>query len=250
MSVYSPENSPEENLSILAENPYPGRLLVVGFAGDTAVQAYAVEGRSEGSRNRKLIEEDNIVGTEIADPSLPVGDPELTIYDAMRSIGDIHIVSNGNQTNRVVQYLRSGKAFKDAMKVTKREPDEPNFTPRITGFIDLNPGEGEPSIGLSVIRKSANGHGSIRRLYTDQSPELSQYSDMDNVGYAVHTYKGNVDPLPSYNEPPFIIPIQNTSYGMASMLWESLDPENRVAVAAKTIAPNGVVNIRIINRHD
>src|ERR1700722_19455710 len=115
MPIYSSENTPEENLAILAENSYPGRLLIIGFSGDIAVQAYAIEGRSDDSRNRVLIEENDIISTEIFDTTKPVGDPELTIYDAMRQVGNMHVVSNGNQTDRVARYLRSGKSFADAM---------------------------------------------------------------------------------------------------------------------------------------
>jgi len=250
MATYIPENTPEQNLSILAENPYPGRLLVVGFAGEVSVIAYAVQGRSEGSRNRRLVVQDNIVSTEIADPSLPVGDPELTIYDAMRRVGDVEIVSNGNQTDRVVRYLRSGKKIAEALEATDHEPDAPNFTPRITGFLDGDPDTREPYIGLSVISKNPLGEGSIRKLYTNYSPELAKglHSDRPNIGWTVHTYKGEGSPLPSFDEPPFIIPIQDRAKDMAEMLWENMDSNNRVAVAAKTISSLGVSFHIIDNR--
>lgn len=249
MAVYSPTNSPEQNLSLLAENPYPGRLLIVGFAGEVSIQAYAVEGRSEGSRNRVLTKEEGIVGTEIADTSLPVGDPELTIYDAMRTVGDLHIVSNGNQTDRVVRYLRSGKTFAEAMEATDYEPDAPNFTPRVSGFHHFDPDEGQPSFGLSVISKDPHSEDSIRRLYTDQSPELQPTLDADAIGYCVHTYEGDGNPLPSFDQPPFTVPVEASAEAMAGMLWEHLDRENRVAVVAKAISLSGAVNFAIINRH-
>ena len=250
MSIYSPTNSPEQNLNLLAQNSYPGRILVVGFAGGVAVQAYALMGRSPGSRNRVLIKEDGIIGTQIHDPALPVGDPKLTIYDAMRQVGDVHIVSNGSQTDTITQYLRSGKTVAQALEVVEHEPDAPNHTPRITGFYDSDPDDFQPNFGISVISKDPSKEGSIRKLYTDTSAEMQDILSDNNVGLAVHTYKGNGDPLPSFDELPFTLPVEDDAYDMAWQLWENLDRENRVSVVAKTIALDGTVNFYKINRHD
>lgn len=249
MALYSPEHTvqaAQENLDILAANPYPGRLLVVGFSGQAAVQAYAIEGRSCGSRNRVFAQQDNIVSTEIADTLEDVGDPQLTIYDAMRQVGDVHVVSNGAQTNTVAQYLRSGRSFAEAMGVTEHEPDKPNYTPRITAFIDEGAGHDEyPRVGISVIRRNPETAESVRSFYTDNSPKINL---SDGVGYAVHTYRGDGNPLPSFNVPPFSIPVKSDATEMAEMLWNNLDLDNRVSVAAKTIV-EGVVDICIINQY-
>lgn len=190
----------------------------------------------------------------MADPSLPVGDPELTIYDAMRRVGDVHVVTNGNQTDRIIRYIRAGKTFADAMYATTYEPDEPNYTPRISGFHHFDPDEGQPYFGISVISRGHDGRYGFRpyrKLYTDQSPELDfDPLDVEEMGFAVHTYKGNGDPLPSFGELPFRVPVVGSAEEMAGMLWENLDRDNRVAVAAKTFTPEGTVDIRIINRHE
>jgi IMP cyclohydrolase len=250
MAIYSPTNSPEQNLAVLNQTEYPGRLLVVGFAARTSILAYAVEGRSEGSRNRRLVVQDNVVSTEIVDPSLSVGDPELTIYDAMRRVDDIEIVSNGNQTDRVIRYVRSGMTFADAMEATDHEPDKPNFTPRITGFHHSDADDGEPYFGISVVSKNPDGEGSVHKLYTDQSPEITLDDGSESVGYAVHTYQGDGTPLPSFDEPPFKIPVLEGARDMAELLWENLNRENRVAVAVKTINDSGVISYYIKNQSD
>ncbi|QQS18124.1 hypothetical protein IPL68_05820 [Candidatus Saccharibacteria bacterium] len=53
-------SSPETNLDILRANPYPGRLLVVGYYDDVAIIGYCIGGRSAGSQNRILDTQDNI----------------------------------------------------------------------------------------------------------------------------------------------------------------------------------------------
>jgi hypothetical protein len=37
MPLYNPENTPQQNLSVLASNPYPGRGLVIGDTGGELV---------------------------------------------------------------------------------------------------------------------------------------------------------------------------------------------------------------------
>ena len=59
MSEYRSPKTMQDNLARLSENVYPGRGIVVGLnkAGDTAMQAYWVMGRSVGSRARLLVNE-------------------------------------------------------------------------------------------------------------------------------------------------------------------------------------------------
>lgn len=246
MAMYSPTNTPEQNFALLGENPYPGRLLIVGYAaGDVAVQAYALMGRSAGSQNRRLIDGGGVVFTEMADPTASVGDPELTIYPAMMSIGDSHIVSNGRQTTTAAEYLMDGRIFAAAMGATTYEPDAPTHTPRITAVQHLGATTGS-LFEISVIRKSPHSNAPIHGLYNDV--DLG-YEPGQEVGFCVHTYNGDGDPLPPFAERPFRVPVLGNADEMAEMLWDNLNPQNRVAVAAKTITPDGIVEYAILNRH-
>lgn len=251
--LYNIHHTPEQNLEILAENYYPGRFLAVGFCpnGDAA-QLYAIGGRSEGSKNRVLVEEDNIVSTEVFDPNKSVGDPTLTIYDAMRRYRDVHVVSNGDQTSTAIQYMRCGKTFFEAMESRDYEPDSPNYTPRISGFIDMHSNEeSKPVMGISVIRKVAVSDLAIRNTFSETAESPEEKLQLENgLGYAVHTYLGDGKPLPSYDEAPFTIPIQRDAKENAEMLWENLNPETRVAVVAKTISAATLESeFHIINLH-
>ena len=247
--LYNPNNTPEENLETLAGVKYPGRLLAVGkTTTGLAAQVYIVEGRSEGSRNRVLIEEDNIVSTKPFDVKKPVGNPKLTIYDAMRRTGTTHVVSNGDQTTTAIQFLRSGKTFQAAMNRRQFEPDKPNYTSRISAFTELKPIEGSPSFGISVVRKLHVTGGPLRNYYEGGYTGLE--TPANGVGYAVQTYSGDGKPLPSFNERPFTLPLGEGAEDTAQMIWERLDPENRVAIAAKTISATGIVDISIINQRE
>jgi len=89
----------------LAGNPYPGRGIVVGTTpGGAIALAYFIMGRSVNSRNRVLAEQDGAIFTRPVDLSL-VSDPSLIIYAALRTVGDATVLTNGDQTDTVVDAL-------------------------------------------------------------------------------------------------------------------------------------------------
>ena len=129
----------ESLTTLLATNPYPGRGIVVGRTPDGvhAALAYFVLGRSPNSRNRILVEENGTICTRSFDARL-VTDPSLILYTALRIQGNRTIVSNGDQTDTVHYFLQKGRTFEDALRTRDYEPDEPNFTPRISALITID----------------------------------------------------------------------------------------------------------------
>ncbi len=248
--LYNAQNTPEQNLEILAAHPYPGRFLVVGQAGDVVVQAYAIMGRSEGSRNRILAEQDGVVSTKVFDEEKEKGDPSLTIYDAMLQQGSVHLVSNGRQTTTAAEFMAEGKSFWQAMDEHTYEPDAPNWTPRIAGYFDVhaNPDEHEAPMGLALIRRARVSDLAVRNYMTEHDPCLNPGS---GVGLALHTYREDRpagEALPPYDGPAFKLPLEDTAEAMARLVWGALNQENRVAVAAKVVTPTDQ-QIFIINAH-
>lgn len=189
-----------ENLERLRNNPYPGRGIILGHneLGDIT-QVYWVMGRSTNSRNRVLIQEDDIVRTDLFDKS-GVGDTSLIIYNAMRIIDNGHIVSNGDQTDTIAEFVRTIAldGFDQAILTRTYEPDEPNFTPRISGiswlFRTTNQAGGVTSAlnKLSIIRRGRNGKP-FREFF--KTPNVL------GIGYCMHTYSGDGNPLPSFVDP-------------------------------------------------
>ena len=123
MNVYE-IGSMAEKLSV---NPYPGRGIVLGVTpdGTKAVAAYFIMGRSTNSRNRVFIEEADGIRTEAHDPSL-MSDPHLIIYHPVREIGEGLIVTNGDQTDTVWNYLAKGESWEAALRTRQFEDDKPN----------------------------------------------------------------------------------------------------------------------------
>ena len=121
----------------LSSNSYPGRGIVLGKTpdGKKAVIAYFIMGRSENSRNR-IFEENDRGGicTKAFDESKMV-DPSLIIYNPVLKLDGKTIVTNGDQTDTIYDFMKEGKCYRHALLTREFEPDEPNYTPRISGVV-------------------------------------------------------------------------------------------------------------------
>lgn len=224
----------------IARNPYPGRGLVLGSAvGGGWLQVYWIMGRSENSRNRVFVSDGGELRTEAADPA-KVADPSLIIYDAMLELPALYLVSNGNQTRTVYDVLESGGRFEDALEMREHEPDAPNYTPRITGVLDLR--LGATSVALSILKANA-----ADPALTDRST-FRPATPPAGLGLCLTTYQGDGDPLPSFRGDPLWLPLSGSPESVADSYWGALDPSNRVSLAVKSISPNGASRIVLRNR--
>jgi len=121
------------------KSTYPGRGIIIGktINSDKIIQIYWIMGRSENSRNRIfIVDDDNFVRTEAFDIS-KLSDPSLIIYYPVKTINDYHIISNGDHTETIFNYLQAGKSFEESLTEQLFEPDGPNFTPRISGLVNV-----------------------------------------------------------------------------------------------------------------
>ncbi len=224
----------------IVQNIYPGRGIVIGKNEQAAwIVIYWIMGRSANSRNRVFIHENGILKTAAADESL-VEDPSLIIYNAMQDTGDKIVVTNGNHTDTICHGIQQGKTFASSLETEKHEPDAPNFTPRISGCLDL----GESAINLSIISKSDfSENNSAQHFY--RYVELS-----DGFAYGITTYQGDGNPLPAFKGDPLLLPIEGDVKQVAQKYWQALNSDNRVALAVREIGKAGKDQIEIINRSE
>jgi hypothetical protein len=215
------------NLSdLLKGNSYPGRGLVLGKSADGkyAVAVYFIMGRSENSRNRVFAPTEDGIRTEAADAA-KMTDPSLIIYHPVRKVGRDLIVTNGDQTDTVRDYILEGRTFAEALKSRTFEPDGPNYTPRISGL--LSP---DGSFQLSIL-KSAEGDPACccRYFYHYDAPLAGE-------GRFLHTYLGDGNPLPSFEGDPERVALEAESpESLAEQVWEALDPENKVSLFVRFV---------------
>ena len=221
---------------------YHGRGIVIGRSGKKAVIAYFIMGRSENSRNRVFVEDGEGIRTQAFDESKMV-DPHLIIYAPVRVLGNKTIVTNGDQTDTIYELMDKQMTFEQALRTREFEDDKPNYTPRISGIVHLD--NGEMNYAMSIL-KSADGDGSSCQRYT------YAYSDpLNGKGKFIHTYKGDGNPLPSFEGEPKTVVIPDMDIdAFTAYVWENLNADNKVSLFTRYIdIATGEYESRIVNKN-
>ena len=230
--------------TLLNTNAYPGRGIIIGRSrdGKSAVTAYFIMGRSVNSRNRVFVTEGEGIRTQAFDPS-KLEDPSLIIYAPVRVLGNTTIVTNGDQTDTVYDGMKEGKTFEESLRCRKYEPDGPNFTPRISGIMNIE--NGSYDYAMSIL-KSDNGDPDCcnRYTFTYDNPKAGE-------GRFIHTYMQDGSPLPSFEGEPEWIDIEGDIDEFTSMLWDNLNEENKVSLFVRFIdIATKETETRIINKNN
>ena len=184
-----------DDLARLADGTYRGRGLALGPApdGEGVAIVYWITGRSQRSRNRRLVgSPDGTVHTEFIDAGRG-DDPALVVYPLLMSRGGTHVVSNGEQTQPILDALCAGRTLEQALKPWSAEPDE-LATPRITGTVQV---DAPDACRLGVVRERAVDGQAV----TERS--VFAYEGLPpGSGRCVTTYAGGPgDPAPFAGDP-------------------------------------------------
>ena len=198
----------------LAGNEYPGRGIVLGLTPDSkkAVVAYWIMGRSANSRNRVFEPIEGGIRTVAA-----------TIAQFM----------NGN--------LFPGYSFEAALSTRTYEDDAPNFTPRISGVVDMRRG----GYKLSIVKSNEGNAASVQR-YTFDYPQ-----PVAGEGHFISTYQKNGAPIPSFAGEPLRVAIdENAPDKFADKLWKNLNEDNKVSLFVRSIElETGTYEDIILNKY-
>ena len=225
----------------LSTNAYPGRGIVLGVSpdGKNAVAAYFIMGRSVNSRNRVFVQEPDGIRTEAHDPSL-MKDPHLIIYHPVREAGCGLIVTNGDQTDTVWEFLARGESWEAALRTRMFEDDGPNWTPRISGLQSSRDG----SYKMSIL-KAADPEGSACARFFWEYPAIA------GLGHFLHTYVCDGNPvIPTFQGEPERVALCNDIDAFTDMLWENLNEANKISLFVRyTDLETGAVQQRILNKH-
>ncbi len=227
----------------LRGNSYPGRGIIIGRSADgkKAVTAYFIMGRSENSRNRVFVEDGAGIRTQAFDPS-KLTDPSLIIYAPVRVLGNKTIVTNGDQTDTIYELMDRQQTFEQALRTREFEPDAPNYTPRISGILHVE--AGHYNYALSILKSNQGDPSSCLRFtfaYNNAKP---------GEGHFIHTYQGDGNPLPSFEGEPKPVAIPNDLDAFTSLLWDSLNEDNKVSLFVRFIdIETGAYESRIVNKN-
>lgn len=232
----------EAGLARLKKTSYPGRGIVIGQTPDAThfVQVYWIMGRSPSSRNRVFVAEGDAVKTDTVDKSQKV-DP-LTMYYPVKTYKQSHVVTNGDQTDTIVDALHRGGTFESALMTRTFEPDGPNFTPRISGVVDL---ANKTQAYQLAILKTVGGDDRYcsRQFFNFETP-------IPGVGHCVTTYRDDGNPLPAFEGEPFLVSLGNDLKETVDAFWHVLDGDNRVSMLVKFISvASGQSTFQIVNKY-
>ena len=226
----------------LKKNSYPGRGIMIGKTADgkCAAIAYFIMGRSVNSRNRVFVEDGEGIRTQAFDPA-KLSDPSLVIYAPVRVLGGTTIVTNGDQTDTVYDFLRDGKTFSDALFTRTFEPDAPNYTPRISALVETGDSF---SYQLSILKSADGDPDSVRRFFFDyQNPQ-------NGVGHFLHTYRCDGDPIPSFEGEPEPVAVCSDIDAFTTEIWDGLNADNKVSLFTRFIdLATGKTETRIVNKN-
>ena len=254
-----------KGLEKLAEMDYPGRFIIIGKdmnENGYNFVVYGLTGRSASSQAR-TIEYDaknKVFYTKPTDKeTLSKGIQSLLLYPAIMETEEGIAVSNGFQTNLVYTFMRNFQKIdmptqilesaltedflvydpntKKPIDVTSYEPDEPNYTPRISGCIKKGSG------ALHIVKKE-DGESNKYLFPVELEP---------GKGKLIATYSGeNKNPLPAFEGRPLDIEILGkTPTEIAEAVYNALNPDFRVSVAV-LMKPEreGESIYKIINRQE
>lgn len=239
MDIYAINNIGE----LIKDNSYVGRGIVIGKSkdGKKAVAAYFIMGRSQNSRNRIFTLKDGALYTEPFDAS-KVEDPSLIIYSPMKKIDNKLIVTNGDQTDTIYDFIKDGKCFNKALKTRCFEPDAPNLTPRISGILNFK--NGDFTYKMSIL-KSIDAEG------TDCARYFFEYPSKAGLGHFIHTYVCDGNPIPTFQGEPERVEIPNDIDEFTNNLWDNLDKDNKISLYVRYVdLENGEETDRLINKNN
>ena len=223
----------------LSGNEYPGRGIVLGRSADERhmLIGYFIMGRSENSRNRVVVTEGEGLRTEAFDPA-KLSDPSLIIYSPVRVLGKSTIVTNGDQTDTIYDFMAKGMSFEDALRTRTFEPDGPNFTPRISGTVC---GAGYQ---LSILKSADGNPDAVHRFFFDYTDALP------GQGHVIHTYRENENPIPSFEGEPVRVNMEDGFEAFGEKLWNALNEDNKVSLFVRSIdLATGKTETKIYNKN-
>lgn len=221
---------------------YVGRGIILGKSADEkkAVCAYFIMGRSENSRNRIFVKQGDEILIHPFDAA-KVEDPSLIIYAPIRISGKNLIVTNGDQTDTIYDFLQENKTFEQALNTRCFEPDAPNYTPRISGMITFN--ENDFTYKMSIL-KSADEEGSACNRYT------FNYTALPGMGHFIHTYIRDGNPIPTFTGEPERVIIPDDIETFAQQIWSALD-DNKISLYVRyTNIITGEYTDKLFNKNE
>jgi IMP cyclohydrolase len=167
-------------------------------------------------------------------------DPSLIIYYPIKCINNYHIVTNGDQTETIIEGIKSGESFERSLFKREYEPDAPHYTPRISGIINTT----ESFYALSILKTAHNRPEVCNRYFYHYDNFVS------GLGHCIHTYRSETDGiLTPYIGEPLEVELFDEIEEVRNYYWKLLNHDNRISLLVKFIdTRTGQIEITKINK--
>jgi IMP cyclohydrolase len=159
---------------------------------------------------------------------------ELRHYTAAVRNSRAVILGNGTHVVDVWDDVEAGTSFDEAHRKIDYEPDPPVYTPRITAIAALNPSGAQGFVTAGAVSDPRWPGITQHRTLRIEAPASGQ-------GQLVTTYSGDLDnPQPDGN--PSAVRVESGWQSLVSDVWDVLDPNLKVAVAAFPLEDTSFLN--------
>ena len=96
---------------------------------------------------------------------------------------------------------------------------------------------------LSILKSNMGRGDSCLRYFFE-------YAAVPGLGHLIHTYKGDGDPIPSFEGEPVPVEMDGDLDSFTQMIWDSLNEDNKVSLFTRFIdLESGKAESRIINKN-
>ena len=151
------------------------------------------------------------------------------------------IVTNGDQTDTIYDYLAQGKDMEAALETREFEPDPPNLTPRISGQLCLD--DSGFRYKMSILKSmDAEGSQCTRQYF--------RYKAISGLGHFIHTYVTDGNPIPTFVGEPERIAMPDCLDEFTKDIWTNLDADNKISLYTSFVdLETGECHYRLLNKH-
>ena len=155
-------------------------------------------------------------------------------------------MTNGDQTDTIYEGLDKQYTFEQALRSREFEPDAPNYTPRISGVMHVE--KGKYSYAMSILKSDQGDPSScLRYTFAYENPKQGE-------GRFISTYKGDGNPLPSFEGEPKALELDGVFTGdidtFTDRVWAALNEDNKVSLFVRFIdITSGAYQTRIVNKN-
>lgn len=170
-----------------------------------------------------------------------VEDPSLIIYSPIRVCDNNVIVTNGDQTDTIYDFLAEGARFSEALEIREFEPDAPNYTPRISGIVTVE--EGAFIYEMSILKSNTPEGKGCNRFTFSYTPE-------PGLGHFIHTYMCDGNPIPTFCGEPEQVEIPDDIDELTNTIWNNLNEDNKISLYVRYVdIETGKMENRMINKN-